>query len=208
LAAQRAAEHVHTSGLVPLDPDVIRMAHCDAQHIGAMTDPSSPANDLEPDESRGDHADTSDRARSAPDTPVGASTRGRAPLEHQNAHVSAAIPQRADDEAVEALAVGPDTARSSAGPAVPRLACASPGVPGKHPSRPAPRGAAARPASMPGAGLHQQALLDVHHIQPRSEGRRHSLENLTCLSPIVVGAHDEAAKDTGLSVFSVLPYVK
>jgi len=36
-----------SGGLVPVDPDVIRMAHCDAQHIGSMPDPSpTPANDL------------------------------------------------------------------------------------------------------------------------------------------------------------------
>jgi hypothetical protein len=37
------------------------MAPCDAQHLGALTDPSpAPANDLEPDESPGDYPDTSD----------------------------------------------------------------------------------------------------------------------------------------------------
>ena len=54
-------------GLVPVDPDVIRMAHCDAQHLGSMPDPSSaPANDLEPDESRGDHPDMSESCQCGP----------------------------------------------------------------------------------------------------------------------------------------------
>jgi len=45
-----------TGGLVPVGPDVIRMARCDAQHIGFSADRSSaPANDLQPHESRGDH---------------------------------------------------------------------------------------------------------------------------------------------------------
>ncbi|MEO8184883.1 MAG: hypothetical protein ABI895_39245, partial [Deltaproteobacteria bacterium] len=42
-----------TGGLVPIDPDVIRMACCDDQHIGPVADGhSAPANDLEPDDSR------------------------------------------------------------------------------------------------------------------------------------------------------------
>ena len=80
-------------GLVPVDPGVIRMAHCDAQHIGSLPGPSAmpdassaPANDLEPDESRGDDPETSDPANAAPDAPVGASTRGSScSLDHQNA---------------------------------------------------------------------------------------------------------------------------
>jgi len=73
-------------GLVPLDPDVIRMAHCDAQHIGSMPDPSpAPPRPRARREPRR-HAETSDRASAAPDAPVGASTRASpSSLEQQNA---------------------------------------------------------------------------------------------------------------------------
>src|SRR6185503_12065704 len=38
-----------SGGLVPVGPDVLRMAHCDAQHLAAFAEPSPlPANDFEP----------------------------------------------------------------------------------------------------------------------------------------------------------------
>jgi hypothetical protein len=40
------AQQQSAGGLVPLDPDVARMAHCDAQHLGAIE--SHPANDCTP----------------------------------------------------------------------------------------------------------------------------------------------------------------
>jgi len=50
-------------GLVPVDPDVIRMACCDAQHIGPIAERSSvPANDLKPDDRRDEHEDAPDHA--------------------------------------------------------------------------------------------------------------------------------------------------
>jgi 5-methylcytosine-specific restriction endonuclease McrA len=46
-------------GLVRVDADVIRMACCDAQHIGPLADRNSaPANDLEPDDSGDEHEST------------------------------------------------------------------------------------------------------------------------------------------------------
>jgi 5-methylcytosine-specific restriction endonuclease McrA len=42
-----------SGGLVPVGPDVLRMAHCDAQHIAVLTGPSPPpANDFEPHRDR------------------------------------------------------------------------------------------------------------------------------------------------------------
>ena len=168
-------------GLVPVDPDVIRMAHCDAQHLGSLPDPSSePANDLEPDESRGGHPDKFDRASAAPDAPVDASTRGSSSsLEQQNAHVGVATSERAAD-----------TARSSsranglpAGVHVPGRATQT--VP------PALRRAVLlrdqHRCQVP--GCNNVTWLDVHHIELRSEGGRHAMENLIC----VCAGHHRAA---------------
>jgi hypothetical protein len=55
-------------GLVPVGPDVIRMAHCDAQHISLSADPSpAPANDLQPHESQDEQEVLPDPARANQD---------------------------------------------------------------------------------------------------------------------------------------------
>jgi len=66
-------------GLVPVDPDVIRMACCDAQHIGPMADRSlAPANDLEPEDSGDPREGTPDPAGpSQADAHVSASKSSR-----------------------------------------------------------------------------------------------------------------------------------
>jgi hypothetical protein len=170
-----------TGGLVPVDPDVIRMAHCDAQHVGSMPDPSpAPANDLEPDESRGEHPDTSDPASVAPDAPVGASTReSPGSLEHQDAHVGAATPESAADTARS-------SSRASGPPAGVRVpARATQTIP------PALRRAVLlrdqHRCQVP--GCNNVTWLDVHHIELRSEGGRHAPDNLIC----ACGAHHRAA---------------
>jgi len=174
-------------GLVPVDPDVIRMAHCDAQHLGSLPGPSAmpdassaPANDLEPDESRGDHPDMSDPASAAPDGPLGASTRGSpSSFEHQNAHVGAAIPERAAD-----------TARNSSRASVPPAGERFPGR-ATQTIPPALRRAVLlrdqHHCQVP--GCNNVTWLDVHHVQLRSEGGRHTMENLIC----VCSGHHRAA---------------
>src|SRR3954470_19422203 len=48
-----------SGGLVPVGPDVLRMAHCDAQHIAGLAEPSPPpANDFEPHPDRAERDGT------------------------------------------------------------------------------------------------------------------------------------------------------
>jgi hypothetical protein len=50
-------------GLVPVDPDVIRMAHCDCQYIAPSVEQSPPAaHDLQPHDSRAEQESTLDEA--------------------------------------------------------------------------------------------------------------------------------------------------
>jgi hypothetical protein len=45
-----------SGGLVLVGPDVLRMAHCDAQHVAALAEPSPPpANDFEPQPDHAEH---------------------------------------------------------------------------------------------------------------------------------------------------------
>jgi len=141
-------------GLVPVGPDVIRMACCDAQHIGHIADRSSaPANDLEPDDSGDEHEDTPHTAGPGRD----------------DAHVSAGKSAR--------------TGGPQAGARV--LRRAQQAIP------PALRRAVLlrdqRRCQVP--GCTNTRWLDVHHLEPRSEGGRHSMENLTGLC----SAHHRAA---------------
>ncbi|MEO8179994.1 MAG: hypothetical protein ABI895_14260 [Deltaproteobacteria bacterium] len=135
-----------TGGLVPVGPDVVRMAHCDAQHIGTLAARSSaPANDLEPDTSRDEPEDIPHCA--------GAS--------QHDAHVSASKSSRTGGPQTGARV--PHRAQQAIPPALRRAVllrdqrrCQVPGCANTH-------------------------WLDVHHLELRSEGGRHSLANLTCL---------------------------
>jgi 5-methylcytosine-specific restriction endonuclease McrA len=133
-------------GLVPVDPDVIRMARCDAQHIGQTADPSSaPANDLEPDDSRDEQE----------------GTPGCAEASQHDAHVDAS-----------------QSFRTSRPEAAARVS------PHAHQTVPPARRRAVllrdqRRCQVP--GCTNTRWLDVHHLELRSEGGRHSLANLTCL---------------------------
>jgi len=126
--------------LVPVCPEVVRMAQCDAQHIGLIADPipgprSALANDPEPDE----RTSTCDPAMTAQDS----------------AHVSAHVLPRA---------------MQSIPPAVRRAIF----LRDQH------------RCQVPGCS--NSSWVDVHHIELRSEGGRHSLQNLVCLC----GAHHRA----------------
>jgi 5-methylcytosine-specific restriction endonuclease McrA len=149
-------------GLVPVGPEVTRMACCDAQHVGPIADGSSaPANDLEPDDSRDDHAGTPDPAAAVQDAHVGTSTqRSSRPIENVS-----------------------ETSRPQTGARVPPRA--------KQTIPPALRRAVLlrdqHRCQVP--GCTNMRWLDVHHIELRSEGGRHSLKNLTGLC----SAHHRAA---------------
>ena len=136
-------------GLVPVDPDVIRMAHCDAQHIRLSAHPSSaPANDLQPHESQDEQEVLPDLARAIQD----------------DAHVSA--PSRP-----ETSGHAHPRAQQSIPPALRRAVL----LRDQH------------RCQVP--GCNNVSWLDVHHIELRSEGGRHSMENLIC----VCGSHHRAA---------------
>jgi HNH endonuclease len=131
-----------TGGLVPVGPDVTRMARCDAQHIGPLADRSAtPANDLQPDDSRGEPESTPDRA---------AAVQG-------DAHVSA------NESSQTSHPQAGTRAQQTIPPALRRAVLLRD----------------QRRCQVP--GCTNARWLDVHHIELRSEGGRHSLENLTCL---------------------------
>jgi hypothetical protein len=174
-------------GLVPVDPDVIRMAHCDAQHIGPVADPSpTPANDLEPDDRRHQRDTTSEpAARSPGGAHMGApAQRSSSSFENQSARVGAAA-------IVEKEAAARNERRSRSSQLSPPTPTAH-GLPrAKQTAPPALRRAVLlrdqRRCQVPGCS--NASWLDVHHIELRSEGGRHSLQNLIC----VCGAHHHAA---------------
>jgi hypothetical protein len=216
-------------GLVPVDPDVIRMAHCDAQHIGSVADPSpAPANDLEPDDRGDEHDTTSDPAALSPgDAHAGApaqpSSRSSpvenqsarvgafsqpSSLENQSAHVGAAAQASSSSfenqsAHVGAAAVvehgaasqsntGSQRDKGSRSSQTSRPALAAQGLPrAKQTTPPALRRAVLlrdqHRCQVPGCS--NARWLDVHHIELRSEGGRHALQNLIC----ICGAHHHAA---------------
>jgi len=118
---------------------------------------------------------------------VGASTRGSSSsLEHQNAHVGAAIPERAADTAR-------NSSRATVPPAGERFSGrATQTIP------PALRRAVLlrdqHRCQVP--GCNNVTWLDIHHIELRSEGGRHALENLIC----VCGRHHRAAHRGKISI--------
>ena len=142
------------AGLVPVGPDVIRMAHCDAQHIAPSADQSPvPANDLKPQESGDEHEGRPDRATAIKD----------------DAHVDADVSSETGRPAAAAR-VHP-RAKQTIPPALRRAVLLRD----------------QRRCQVP--GCNNTRWLDLHHLELRSEGGRHSLENLTCLC----GSHHRAA---------------
>jgi hypothetical protein len=245
-------------GLVPVNPDVIRMAHCDAQHIGRVAGPSpTPANDLEPDARRDEHDTTSHPAApsrasahvGAPAQPsslenlsahLGAAAQPSS-LENQSAHLGAAAqPSSSSLENLSAHLGAPAQPSSSSletqsahmgAPAQPSSsslenlsaaavvekeaavrhetgsrssqtrppALAAPGLPrAKQTIPPALRRAVLlrdqHRCQVPGCS--NARWLDIHHIELRSKGGRHSLQNLLC----VCGAHHRAAHRGEISI--------
>ena len=159
-----------SGGLVPVGPDVLRMAHCDAQHIAALAEPSPPpANDFEPHPDRagcdGAHVGVSGQGQTAR-----ASAGGCESLTPSMSAIHAGQNTPA-----------PDTASSSSG--TPRPSSARPHPPARQAVPPALRRAvllrAQRCCQVPGCTNNR--WLDVHHIELRSEGGAHSPENLACL---------------------------
>ena len=62
-----ARQHA-AGGLVPVGPELIRMAHCDAQHLGSLAEPSPPpANDLQPHEASAEQPGSPDGASAIAD---------------------------------------------------------------------------------------------------------------------------------------------
>jgi len=138
-----------TGGLVPVGPEVTRMAHCDAQHLGPIADQrAQPANDFQPHESDAEHEVTSEWASVVEnDTPpVDAD-----PVQHHSAHAGVRA-QQSIPPALRRTVLVRDQRRCQ--------------VPGCRNAR----------------------FLDLHHLELRSEGGRHSLDNIVCLC----GAHHRA----------------
>jgi len=207
-------------GLVPVGPEVIRMAHCDCQHIGPIVEQSPPpANDLQPDgwapgarlqapglrpESRAEQESTLDgiavtehesahvSACASMDTSV---------FENQNAHVSASTATRTS--AIESHASSLAAVDESA--AADRKAAhgsrRSRGLMLFSGARVSPRAQQAIPPALRRAvllrdqrrcqvpGCKNTTWRDLHHLELRSEGGAHSLDNIIC----ICGSHHRAA---------------
>ena len=136
--------------LVPVGPEVIRMAHCDAQHLGPLAEPrAQPANDFQPHERPAEHEGAGEQPSAAANdtSPARANV-----IEPQSAHVSARASQSIPPARRRAVLVR-DQRRCQ--------------VPGCRNTR----------------------YVEVHHLELRSEGGRHSLDNLLC----VCSTHHRAA---------------
>ena len=169
--------------LVPVDPDVVNMAQCDAQHVsleaGPIAGPSeTPANDRELNAERGEVAATSEPATDR-GAHVGTSTRPSVgSLDEQSAQRSSgssaagrAVTNRALQTNVAADATGVlPRAKQTIPPALHRAVLLR----------------AQHRCQVPGCS--NARWVDVHHLRLRSEGGRHSLQNLLCLC----GAHHRA----------------
>jgi len=163
--------------LVPVSPDVVTMAQCDAQHVsleaGSIAGTSeAPANDLEPNEERDEVPATSQ--------PAAAHQHGAhvdASATHAGAHVDASATHAGAHVDASATHAGAHVDAS----VLPRAKQSIP--PALH------RAVLLRDQHRCQVqGCRNARWVDVHHIQLRSEGGRHSLQNLVCLC----GAHHRA----------------
>jgi hypothetical protein len=151
-----------------------------------------PANDWESDEDRSEHEHVSDPAMARPDgAHVGAPAQPRSSsLENQSADVGAVAVVEHGAASPSNRGSQPDT--SSRSSQTSRPTPAAHGLPrAKQTTPPALRRAALlrdqHRCQVPGCS--NACWLDVHHIELRSEGGRHSLQNVVC----VCGAHHRAA---------------
>src|SRR3954471_1859187 len=184
-----------SGGLVPVGPDVLRMAHCDAQHIAALSEPSPPpANDFEPhpDQARRDVAHATERSNAHVDvfgespSARGASMAG----DNRTASGSTMLPA-GQDSAEQDMAARDTAAQDTAARRSPSRAGAHGRSRAHQTIPPALRRAvllrAQRCCQVP--GCTNSRWLDIHHLELRSEGGAHSMENLACLC----SAHHRAA---------------
>jgi hypothetical protein len=156
--------------LVPIGPEILEMAHCDAQHLGCVS--PRPANDStpEPTPNPTNDAHVSANARAEQDpahAPTTSSLRAseRVVSAHAHAHVGAKV----------SLAPNADSALARA----------------KQTTPPALRRAVLardhRCCRVP--GCRNTAFVDVHHLHLRSEGGPHRSENLLTLCGLCRARH-------------------
>src|SRR6185436_5747605 len=178
-----ARQHA-AGGLVPVGPELIRMAHCDAQHLGSLAEPSpAPANDLQPHETSAEQ----------PGCPDGASA-----IADEAAHVCASTTESQTADVNRAAAV-----TSGAAAEQDTSSCNSPTNVHLSPRnvRVRPRATQTIPPALRRSvllrdqrrcqvpGCQNRTWLDLHHLELRSEGGRHSMDNLSC----ICAAHHRAA---------------
>jgi hypothetical protein len=193
-------------GLVPVGPDVIRMAHCDCQHVGSIVEQRQPpANDLQPHgrapgsrlqapglgpKSRAEQESTLENAGAAEAQNVHGSVNtalSAGVVESQDVHVGA--PAAVDEGAAADRKTRRGTRRRSTSSvptdgtrAIPRAQQSIP---------PALRRAVLlrdqRRCQVP--GCNNTTWRDLHHLDLRSEGGAHSLDNIIS----ICGAHHRAA---------------
>src|SRR4051812_23432709 len=189
-----------SGGLVPVGPDVLRMAHCDAQHIAALAEPSPPpANDFEPhlDRAQRNVAHITESSNAHVDV-FGESPSARSASmvgDDRTASGSTTLPAGQDsaeqDTAARDTAARDTAARDTAARRNPSRAGAHGRTRAHQTIPPALRRAvllrAQRCCQVP--GCTNSRWLDIHHLELRSEGGAHSPENLACLC----SAHHRAA---------------
>jgi HNH endonuclease len=157
--------------LVPIDAAVVTMAACDAQHLGEVLPHAAslqPANE---------NADRGSRDGAGELTPPESPASRRS---SDRAHVGAKTPRDSDATAATAAVAAPATAPPP-NPAAPR-ANARPTARARQSIPPALRRAVlARDRRCRVPGCTHATFVDVHHIQPRSEGGPNEAANLLVL---------------------------
>ena len=171
-----AGRQQSAGGLVPVGPDVIRMAHCDAQHLGLIAEQrTEPANDFDPRVGDVEHESAAERPGGTDKETDRAGAHG---IENQSSHVGGSA-SSADGFATKHL--------SARGVAAPRDNATAPrrahlGTRARQTIPPAMRRAVLlrdqRRCQIP--GCQNTRFVDVHHLELRSEGGPHTLDNLAC----------------------------
>jgi Holliday junction resolvase RuvA-like protein len=186
----------HADGeLVRVDPEILAMAECDGQHLGALTTPANQnaartgIHDCQTVSSLHIVPQARDVRQSAH---VGATSDADGGNAHPHASVPLHIPDDSIDPHVGAIHDGQPDADAKPTPSA------------SQDNQPTPAPARAKqtiPPSLRRAVLHRDharcrapgckntRFLDLHHIQLRCEGGQHQLENLICLC----GVHHRAA---------------
>jgi HNH endonuclease len=175
-----AGAQVAAGELVPIDAAVVNMAACDAQHLGGVLRHAVPvpraANENADGGSRDDATESTRSEGTAENT--------AAPRWPDHTHVGVEGLTESDAPTVDAATAG--AALATAAPPNPAVARAVGPIPRARQSIPPAlrRAVLARDRRCRVPGCTHATFLDVHHIQPRSEGGRNQAQNLLVLCSV------------------------